>query len=173
MNRSFAQFSSAKATTPVAAWIACALALAACATLPPPTSELAAAQQAVSRANDADADQYAAAAIALARSELAQAQAAMASGTQRGRAQRRDRRVGGCRLRPRDAATPRATRAEFAQRPQRNRSICNNRLQLQADVPERSVARHPAPPARRGAPERMPRPRSSARGCRRWKPIRA
>ncbi|HET6435846.1 MAG TPA: OmpA family protein [Xanthomonadaceae bacterium] len=54
--------------------------LAACATLPPPTSELAAAQQAVARAGQADADQYASAAIARARDELSRAQAAMAAG---------------------------------------------------------------------------------------------
>ena len=55
-------------------------ALGACATLPPPTAELAAAQQALSRADAADADQYAGDAIARARTELAQAQAAMAKG---------------------------------------------------------------------------------------------
>ncbi|MFC5571453.1 DUF4398 domain-containing protein [Lysobacter yangpyeongensis] len=46
---------------------------------PPPTAELAAAQQAVSRADAADGDQYAADELATARGELAQAQAAMAS----------------------------------------------------------------------------------------------
>lgn len=55
-------------------------ALAGCASLPPPTSELAAAQQAVARAGQADADQYAGTAIARARDELSQAQAAMARG---------------------------------------------------------------------------------------------
>lgn len=48
--------------------------------MPPPTAELAAAEQAVVRADGADADQYAAQEIALARSELAQAQAAMSEG---------------------------------------------------------------------------------------------
>ncbi len=57
--------------------IACA---AGCATLPPPTQELAAARQAVNRAESADADQYASEAISLARSELAQAQTAMDAG---------------------------------------------------------------------------------------------
>jgi len=56
------------------------LGLAGCATLPAPTAELSAAQQAVSRADSADADQYASAEIAQARSLLAQAQAAMAKG---------------------------------------------------------------------------------------------
>ena len=57
-----------------------ASAVAGCASLPPPTTELAAAQQAVARADTADADQYAAAEIAAARAALAQAQAAMSSG---------------------------------------------------------------------------------------------
>jgi hypothetical protein len=59
---------------------ACTVLLGACATLPPPTGELNAAQQAVARASGADADQYAGTAIAQARDELAQAQAAMARG---------------------------------------------------------------------------------------------
>lgn len=45
----------------------------------PPTAEVAAAEQAVSRASSADADQYAAQEIATARSELTQSQAAMAA----------------------------------------------------------------------------------------------
>lgn len=57
-----------------------ALASTGCASLPPPTGELAAAQQAVMRADGADADQYAAPEIGAARSELGQAQAAMADG---------------------------------------------------------------------------------------------
>ncbi len=55
-------------------------ALAGCASLPPPTGELQAAQQAVSRAGQADADQHAPDLIAAARSELSRAQAAMADG---------------------------------------------------------------------------------------------
>ena len=58
----------------------CVLALTACASLPPPTAELSAAQQAVTRAGNADADQYAAAELDQARSALSAAQAAMASG---------------------------------------------------------------------------------------------
>lgn len=57
-----------------------ASALGACATLPPPTGELAEAQRAVDRAGTADADQYAPQAIEAARGELAQAQAAMSAG---------------------------------------------------------------------------------------------
>jgi hypothetical protein len=45
----------------------------------PPTAEVTAAQQAVSRADSADGDQYAPQELATARSELAQAQAAMAA----------------------------------------------------------------------------------------------
>lgn len=56
--------------------------LAGCATLPPPTSELAAAGQAVARASQADADQYAGAEVSAARAELSQAQAAMSAGKQ-------------------------------------------------------------------------------------------
>jgi starvation-inducible outer membrane lipoprotein len=58
----------------------CVLALTACASTPPPTGELAAARQAVSRASDADAEQYASSELARAGELLAQAQAAMAGG---------------------------------------------------------------------------------------------
>jgi chromosome segregation ATPase len=74
MHPSFAQF-----PRPLYALVL-ALALGGCATLPPPTAELSAAQQAVSRADGADADQHAAELISQARSGLAQAQAAMAQG---------------------------------------------------------------------------------------------
>lgn len=57
-----------------------ACAMSACATLPPPTGELAAAQQALVRADGADADQYASDAIGAARQSLAQAQSAMTNG---------------------------------------------------------------------------------------------
>ena len=60
------------------------MALVLASTLParaatPPTAELAAAQQAVSRADSADGDQYATQELATARDELARAQAAMAA----------------------------------------------------------------------------------------------
>ena len=55
-------------------------AVAGCASLPPPTAELDAAQQAVTRADAADGDQYAADPLAQAREGLARAQAAMARG---------------------------------------------------------------------------------------------
>lgn len=73
MNASFAQFRFLLPATVL-------ILLGACASLPPPTNELAAAQQAVTRADGADADQYAAADINAARSGLAQAQAEMARG---------------------------------------------------------------------------------------------
>src|SRR3546814_2630589 len=46
------------------------LALTACASLPPPTAELATARQAVARAGNADADQYAADEVSQARRAL-------------------------------------------------------------------------------------------------------
>lgn len=60
--------------------IAGVLSLTSCASLPPPTGELTAAQQAVTRADVADGDQYAPDALATARGDLRAAQAAMASG---------------------------------------------------------------------------------------------
>lgn len=89
MNASFAQFPRSRLSE---GWqsillrscapMALLLALTACATLPPPTAELAAAQQAIARAGDADADQHASDLIGSARLELSQAQVAMAEGHQ-------------------------------------------------------------------------------------------
>lgn len=76
MATSFAQIRSAL-QVPVFAFV---LALTACASLPPPTAELAAARQAVSQAGDADADQYAMDEISQARRALEMAQVAMAQG---------------------------------------------------------------------------------------------
>lgn len=75
MAPSFAQIRSALQVPALGA----VLALTACASLPPPTAELAAAQAAVTRAANADADQYAADDLARARRALEQAQAAMAN----------------------------------------------------------------------------------------------
>lgn len=80
MRPSFAQFSFPRHATKVGGVALAFGLLGGCATTPPPTGELTAAQQAVSRADGADADQYAADAIAQARSELTQAQAALAGG---------------------------------------------------------------------------------------------
>lgn len=74
MNPSFAQF-----RIPLLALVLIC-ALGACASLPPPTQELAAAQQAVARADGADAAQHAADHLATARDALNRAQAAMAAG---------------------------------------------------------------------------------------------
>ena len=54
--------------------------LPGCASLPPPTGELSAAQQSVARAESADADQYAPDELGAARSKLGTAQSAMAEG---------------------------------------------------------------------------------------------
>ncbi len=74
MTRSFAQ---------IRPWLnagVLALALAGCASLPPPTAELSAARQALNRAEGADASQYSPTALEAARSELSRAQAAMSAG---------------------------------------------------------------------------------------------
>ena len=76
MATSFAQIRSALQVS----MFAIVLALTACASLPPPTTELATAQQAVARAGDADADQYAADELSQARRALELAQTAMAQG---------------------------------------------------------------------------------------------
>lgn len=60
-----------------------AFALGACASLPPPTAELSAAQRAVDRADAADATQYSPDALEAARRALSQAQAAMSAGDER------------------------------------------------------------------------------------------
>jgi hypothetical protein len=74
MHRSFSQI------RPLLLGTVLACALGACATLPPPTSELGNAQQSLTRATNADADQYAGEQLALARDGLGRAQAAMAAG---------------------------------------------------------------------------------------------
>lgn len=72
MNSSFAQILTLSVALVLAsAWPARAA--------PPPTAEITAALQAVSRADSADGDQYAAAELTAARSKLAQAQAAVAA----------------------------------------------------------------------------------------------
>ncbi len=76
MNASFAHIRLALQSLCVAG----VLLLTSCASLPAPTAELTVAQQAVSRADVADADQYAPDALATARADLRQAQAAMAAG---------------------------------------------------------------------------------------------
>ena len=84
MNRSFAQFHCFLCVTVGAFLLCCALVAPALAQAAP-VLEIAAAQQAVDRADRADADQYAPALLDSARTALAQAQAAAAS--------RRDRKL--------------------------------------------------------------------------------
>lgn len=76
MRSSFAHFRTAL-YAPVLGGV---LLLAGCASLPPPTAELATAQQALLRAEAADADQYAEAALGEARAKLQDAQMAMSRG---------------------------------------------------------------------------------------------
>src|SRR5690606_6566402 len=80
MNPSFAYFPNRLLATLSLSALLLLLLAAGCATLPPPTGELAAAEQAVLRAADADADQYAPEIVETARAELARAQAAMLAG---------------------------------------------------------------------------------------------
>ena len=111
MATSFAYFR----TTLQALVFGCVLVLTACATTPPPTGELATARQSVSRASDADAEQYAPAELARAGELLSQAQASMADGRE---AEARDLALRATALadlalaRSRDAAA----RAELEQR---------------------------------------------------------
>jgi hypothetical protein len=74
MSRSFAQFPRALNACLVA------LALAGCATLPPPTAELSTAQQALNRAQNADASQHAPTPLQQGQEALTRAQAAMSAG---------------------------------------------------------------------------------------------
>ena len=79
MRTSFAQFPGRLH----GACLVLALALAGCASLPPPTAELSAAGQAVARADAADAQQYAPQDLDRARTALSRAQAAMSEGRER------------------------------------------------------------------------------------------
>ncbi|TWT16924.1 DUF4398 domain-containing protein [Luteimonas wenzhouensis] len=73
MASSFAQFRG----TLQALACGCVLALTSCASTPPPTGDINAAQQAVARASDADAEHYAGEELARAQRLLAMAQAAL------------------------------------------------------------------------------------------------
>ena len=113
MHRSFAQFRRSLCVTVGAFGLMAALAApshAQVAVVP----ELVAAQQAVNRADQADADQYAPELLALARTALAQAQAAAAN--------RRDRK-----LAPELAL--RATADADLARARSNEAVANARLQ--------------------------------------------
>lgn len=149
MNRSFAysrerrhrRLAPVVAARPLAAALlcACSLALAACATLPPPTAELAAAQQAVAAAGDADAAQYAPQDYESARNELQQAQSAMAAGDDpAARTAALVAAAGGDLARARSRAV--VLDNDYAQR---RDEIARLRAQLQVDAADAA----PAPPA--------------------------
>jgi outer membrane protein OmpA-like peptidoglycan-associated protein len=131
MNPSFAQFRFLSLALVLAS------ALAGCATLPPPTGEVSAAQQAVTRADQADADQYAPQELGAARRELAAAQAAMAAGEDEDA-----RRLALAAAADADLALARSraaqTRSEWEQRVDEIARL-RQRLQLDAE-PRRPVA---------------------------------
>ncbi len=143
MNRSFAQFSRTGRTAKPAFLAGVVISmLGGCASLPPPTAELALAQQAVTRADGGDADQYAGDAIAQARNELAQAQGAMARGRDE---EARALAVAASADAELAYATSNAakTRAEYSQR--RDEIVeLHKRLQLQGDVSQISPLDIPA-----------------------------
>jgi len=67
-------------TFPRALLLAALLTLTACASTPPPLSELSSAQRSIARAVSANADQYANAELSRARNLMTQAQSTMAGG---------------------------------------------------------------------------------------------
>ncbi len=135
MNRSFAH-SPRRRQWPLLA----ALVLSACATLPPPTAELAEAQQAVAGAADADAAQYAPEDFDSARVELQQAQSAMAAGdAAAARAAALVAAAGGDLARARSRVA--VLDSDYAQR---RDEIARLRAQLQVDA---GMEGEPVPPA--------------------------
>lgn len=129
MRASFAHFPR----VPQRAWLAALLcaALAACATLPPPTAEINAAQQAVSRADAMDADQHAARELARARAGLSEAQAAIAAGRDRDA-----RRLALLAEADAELAQARSREAVVAQElDQRRREIAELERRIQEDAP--------------------------------------
>lgn len=112
---------------------------------PPPTAELAAAQQAVSRAQSADADHYAPQDIAAARNSLAQAQEALADSDEKealgfALAAAADGDLAYARSRAQQ------TRAELTQRRGEIGEL-RRRLQVPEDAPRPSALENEAPPA--------------------------
>lgn len=107
--------------------------LASCASLPPPTGEVGAAQQAVASAAQADAEQYAGAEFAAAQSELSQAQAALSAGRDEDA-----RRLALLAAADADLAVARSRAAvAAAAHAQREREVgdLQSRLQVDADAP--------------------------------------
>ncbi|HSD18008.1 MAG TPA: OmpA family protein [Thermomonas sp.] len=126
------------------------LLLAGCATLPPPNAELDAAQQALARAEAADADQYAAADLARAREAFARAQAAMARGRD-AEAREAALAAGADADLARVRSTAETTRAELRQQ-QDGIAGLRERLQMEGAPPVMDVFAPPiagAPPAQR------------------------
>ena len=97
----------------------CVLALTACASTPPPTGEINAAQQAVARASDADAEHYAGEELARAQRLLAMAQAALS--------ERREAEAG-------DLARRAAALADLAHARSREASTLSELEQRQAEI---------------------------------------
>lgn len=127
-----------------------ALFVAGCATLPPPTAELDAAQQALARAEAADADQYAADDVARAREALSRAQAAMARGRD-DEAREAALAAGADADLARVRSTAETTRAEFRQQLDGIADL-RARLQMDAVSPAMDPFGQPAvgaPPAQR------------------------
>ena len=146
MQTSFAHFRRA-----LHAPLACvAILVAGCATLPPPTAELDAAQQALARAEAADADQYAADDVARAREALSRAQAAMARGRD-DEAREAALAAGADADLARVRSTAETTRAEFRQQ-QDGIAGLRERLQMEGAPPPMDPfgqAMAGAPPAQR------------------------
>ena len=130
MNPSFAYFPNRLlATLSLSALL---LLAAGCATVPPPTGELAAAEQAVLRAGDADADQYAPEIVETARAELARAQAAMLAGEN---ARARDLALGAAAaaMHARELSRAQVLRNRYLQRRGEIRGL-QEQLQLDGDI---------------------------------------
>ena len=149
MNPSFAYFPNRLlATLSLSALL---LALGACATLPPPTGELAAAEQAVMRAGDADADQYAPEIVETARAELSRAQAAMVGGDY-GQARNLALTAAAAAIHASELSRARVLGNQYAQRRDEIRRL-REQLQVDGDIRLDTVPRMPdtesLPPAAR------------------------
>ena len=108
MNRTYKTPSGLR--LPVAASLACALLIAACASTPPaPTAQLQAAQQAIATAEKMDAGRYAAGELGEARTKLAAADAAVREEKMEGAARLADESRVAAELAASKTATVKAT----------------------------------------------------------------
>ncbi len=108
MNRTYKTTSGLR--LPVAASLACALLIAACASTPPaPTAQLQAAQQAIATAEKMDAGRYAAGELGEARTKLAAADAAVREEKMEGAARLADESRVAAELAASKTATVKAT----------------------------------------------------------------